>query len=143
MIIRNQQRLIDQDTQEDIISYEKSEKRLIVCGLGLAGLCSLSSLICIISVFQAFEVKSQNVFTTVPIVESVGHFPIPHAAFMNAIEDGYMLVFKQTDTLHFDYAWKFKVPDQGGINYMCLELQFSRPRWRWVSAATIASDRYV
>ena len=26
---------------------------------------------------------------------------------------------------------------------MCLELQFSRPRWRWVSAATIASDRYV
>ena len=76
VIIRNQQRLIDQDTQEDNISYEKSEKRLIVCGLGLAGLCSLSSLICIISVFQAFEVKSQNVFTTVPIVESVGHFPI-------------------------------------------------------------------
>ena len=82
-------------------------------------------------------------FTTVPIVESVGHFPIPHAAFMNVIEDGYMLVFKQTDKLYFDYAWKFKVPDQGGINYMCLELQFSRPRWRWVSAATIASDRYV
>ena len=30
-----------------------------------------------------------------------------------------------------------------GIRSMCLELQFSRPRWRWVSAATIASDRYV
>ena len=29
------------------------------------------------------------------------------------------------------------------ISSMCLELQFSRPRWRWVSAATIASDRYV
>ena len=29
------------------------------------------------------------------------------------------------------------------IRSMCLELQFSRPRWRWVSAATIASDRYV
>ena len=29
------------------------------------------------------------------------------------------------------------------IRSMCLELQFSRPRWRWVSATTIASDRYV
>ena len=29
------------------------------------------------------------------------------------------------------------------IRSMCLELQFSRRRWRWVSAATIASDRYV
>ena len=29
------------------------------------------------------------------------------------------------------------------IRSMCLELQFSRPRWRWVSAATMASDRYV
>ena len=29
------------------------------------------------------------------------------------------------------------------IRSMYLELQFSRPRWRWVSAATIASDRYV
>ena len=30
-----------------------------------------------------------------------------------------------------------------GIRSMCLELQFSRPRWRCVSAATVASDRYV
>ena len=29
------------------------------------------------------------------------------------------------------------------IRTMCLKLQFSWPRWRWVSAATIASDRYV
>ena len=29
------------------------------------------------------------------------------------------------------------------IRSMCLELQFSRPRWRWASAATTASDRYV
>ena len=35
VIIRNQQRLIDQDTQEDNISYEKSEKRLIVCGTNI------------------------------------------------------------------------------------------------------------
>ena len=28
------------------------------------------------------------------------------------------------------------------IRSMCLALQFSRPRWRWVSAATIASDRF-
>ena len=33
--------------------------------------------------------------------------------------------------------------NNAGIRSMCLELQFSRPRWRWVSAATIASDRYV
>ena len=39
---------------------------------------------------------------------------------------------------------KLKVQELAvSINSMCLELQFSRPRWRWVSAATIASDRYV
>ena len=114
--VPSQPRLIDQDNQEDNISYEQSELRLIVFGIGLAGVCSLSSLICIVSVFQAFEVKSQNVFVTVPFVEKTGHFPIPHAAFMNVNGDGYMLVFKQTDKLYFDYAWKFKVPDQGGVH---------------------------
>ena len=114
--VPSQPRLIDQDNQEDNISYEQSELRLIVFGIGLAGVCSLSSLICIVSVFQAFEVKSQNVFVTVPFVEKTGHFPIPHAAFMNVIGDGYMLVFKQTNKSYFDYAWKFNVPDQGGIH---------------------------
>ena len=53
--VPSQPRLIDQDNQEDNISYEQSELRLIVFGIGLAGVCSLSSLICIVSVFQAFE----------------------------------------------------------------------------------------
>ena len=57
VIVRGQQRLIDQDHQEDNITYEKSEDRLIVYGLGLAALLGLSSIICIISVFQAFEVS--------------------------------------------------------------------------------------
>ena len=35
------------------------------------------------------------------------------------------------------------ISKKNSIDSMCLELQFSRPRWRWVSAATIASDRYV
>ena len=35
------------------------------------------------------------------------------------------------------------ISKKNSIDSMCLKLQFSRPRWRWVSAATIASDRYV
>ena len=111
VIVKGQQRLIDQDNHEDNITYEKSDKRLIICGLGLAGLCSLSSLICIISVFQAFEVRSQKVFLDVPIVERA-NFPIPHVAFMNRLKGGSMLVFKQINKSHFDYAWKFNIPIQ-------------------------------
>ena len=111
VIVKGQPRLIDQDNHEDNITYEKSDKRLIICGLGLAGLCSLSSLICIISVFQAFEVRSQKVFLDVPIVERA-NFPIPHVAFMNRLKGGSMLVFKQMNQSHFDFAWKFNVPIQ-------------------------------
>ena len=35
------------------------------------------------------------------------------------------------------------ISKKNSIDSMCLELQFSRPRWRWVSAATIAADCYV
>ena len=111
VIVKGQQRLIDQDNHEDNITYEKSDKRLIICGLGLAGLCGLSSLICIISVFQAFEVRSQKVFLDVPIVERA-NFPIPHVAFMNRLKGGSMLVFKQMNQSHFDFAWKFNIPIQ-------------------------------
>ena len=109
VIVKGQQRLIDQDNHEDNITYEKSDKRLIACSLGLAGLCSLSSLICIISVFQAFEVKSKNVLA-VPIDESKANIPIPHVAFMNRLRGGSMLVFKQMNKSHFDFAWKFNIP---------------------------------
>ena len=114
VVVKGQQRLIDQDHQEDNITYEKSENRLIVYGLGLAALLGLSSIICIISVFQAFEVKDQNVFLVLPIVERPESFPIPHVAFMNIVKDGSILVFKQINNSYFDYAWKFNVPNQGG-----------------------------
>ena len=113
--IRGQQRFIDQDNQEDNISYEKSEKRLIVWGLSLAGLFSFSSLICIILLFQAFKVEDQNVYLAKTNVESTGNFPTPHVVFMNILKDGdmgYMLVFKQMNRSYFNYAWKFNVPDQ-------------------------------
>ena len=116
VIVRGQQRLIDQDHQEDNITYEKSEDRLIVYGLGLAALLGLSSIICIISVFQAFEVKDQNVFLVLPLVERLENFPIPHVAFMNIVKDGSILVFKQINNSYFDYAWKFNVPNQGGFH---------------------------
>ena len=112
--IQGQQRFIDQDIQEDNILYEESENRLIFYGLGTAFLLSLSSLVVIILTFQAFGVKDQNIISAVTMVEDVGHFPIPHVAFMNMWHDGLMLVFKLINQSNFDYAWKFKVPDQGG-----------------------------
>ena len=114
-IVKRKQRLIDQDDQNYNISYEESEKRLILIGLGTATLFSLSSLICIILIFQAFEVQDQKIFSGVPIIEDEdSNFPIPHVAFMNRRHDGSMLVFKLINQSNFDYAWKFKVPDQGG-----------------------------
>ena len=112
--IEREQNFIDQDIQEDNISYEESEKRLIFYGLSMAFVLSLSSLVFIILNFQAFGVKDQNVFSAVTIVEDTEHFPIPHVAFMNMWHDGSMLVFKLINQSNFDYAWKFKVPDQSG-----------------------------
>ena len=113
--IQEQKRFIDQDIQEDNISYEESEKRLIFYGLGTAFVLSLSSLVLIVLTFhQAFGVKDQNIFSAVTMVEDIGHFPIPHVAFMNMWHDGSMLVFKLINQSNFDYAWKFKVPDQSG-----------------------------
>ena len=80
--IKGQQRFIDQDIPEDNISKEESEKRLIVYGLVTALLFSLSSLICIILIFQAFEAKNQIILSNVPMIED-SNFPIPHVAFMN------------------------------------------------------------
>ena len=70
------------------------------------------------------------------------------ATFFHGIEKllprPYTWCFKITVKASFNITgsglrWVFNV----SIDSMCLELQFSRPRWRWVSAATIASDRYV
>ena len=115
VVIKEQKRFIDQDIQEDNVSYEESEKRLIFYGLGTAFVLSLSSLVLIILTFhQAFGVKDQNIFSAVTMVEDIGHFPIPHVAFMNMWHDGSMLVFKLINQSNFDFAWKFKVPDQSG-----------------------------
>ena len=111
--IKGQQRFIDQDIPEDNISKEESEKRLIVYGLVTALLFSLSSLICIILIFQAFEAKNQIILSNVPMIED-SNFPIPHVAFMNRKHDGSMLVFILINQSYFDYAWNFKAPDQGG-----------------------------
>ena len=114
--IKGQQRFIDQDIPEDNISKEESEKRLIVYGLVTALLFSLSSLICIILIFQAFEAKNQIILSNVPMIED-SNFPIPHVAFMNRKHDGSMLVFILINQSYFDYAWNFKAPDQGGGTY--------------------------
>ena len=111
--IKGQERFIDQDIPEDNISYEGSEKRLILFGLVTALLLSLSSLFCIILIFQAIEAQDQNILSGVPMIEEL-NFPIPHVAFMNKRYDGLMLVFKMLNQSYFDYAWKFIIPDQGG-----------------------------
>ena len=111
--IKGQERFIDQDIPEDNISYEGSEKRLIFFGLVIAHLLSLSSLFCIILIFQAIEAQDQNILSGVPMIEEL-NFPIPHVAFMNKRYDGLMLVFKMLNQSYFDYAWNFKAPDQGG-----------------------------
>ena len=111
--IKGQERFIDQDIPEDNISYEESEKRLILFGLVTALLFSLSSLICIILIFQLFEAQDQIILSGVPMIAD-SNFPIPHVALINRIHDGSMLVFKMINQSYFDYAWKFKVPDQGG-----------------------------
>ena len=111
--IKGQERFIDQDIPEDNISYEGSEKRLILFELVTALLLSLSSLFCIILIFQAIEAQDQNILSGVPMIEEL-NFPIPHVAFMNKRYDGLMLVFKMLNQSYFDYAWKFIIPDQGG-----------------------------
>ena len=61
---------------------------------------------------------------------------VENAIKLAAADDGYVTYDELRENLR-----KYKKSQK--IRSMCLELQFSRPRWRWVSAATIASDRYV
>ena len=61
---------------------------------------------------------------------------VENAIKLAAADDGYVTYDELRENLR-----KYRKSQK--ISSMCLELQFPRPRWRWVSAATIASDRYV
>ena len=112
--IKGKKRLIDQDKPEDNITYEESEGRLIFLGLSLAVLLALSSLVCIILIVQALQVKDLTVLVAESVDKSQQRFPVPHVVFMDRLGDGLMMAFEQINQSHFDYTWQFKVPDQGG-----------------------------
>ena len=112
--IKGKKRLIDQDKLEDNITYEESEGRLIFLGLSLAILLAVSSLVCIILIVQALQVKDLTVLVAEAVDKNQQRFPVPHVVFMDRLGDGLMMAFKQINQSYFDYTWQFKVPDQGG-----------------------------
>ena len=109
--IKGQKRLIDQDNPEDNITYEESERRLILLGFSLAILLGLSSLVLIVHFLQ---VQDLQVFVAEAKDKNQERIPVPHVIFMHRLGHGHMIGFKQVNQSYFDYTWQFKVPDQGG-----------------------------
>ena len=101
----------DLDNQDDVISYEDSETRLIWMTLGLAIVFSLISIPLAIQTFKTYQVTRIQKFNIAFSTEMVDlKFPAPHVVFMDKIGKGQMISLKLNQQQQFELAWEFKVP---------------------------------
>ena len=113
--IKEPPRLIDQDKEEDNISYHESNRRITGFCLALAILLSFFSLVCLALTINAFEAQDVNVQVAKSTIDDEKRGPrAPHVLFMDSRGDGTILVFKQDNQSSFKFAWDFKVPYQKG-----------------------------
>ena len=114
--IKEKPRLIDQDKEEDNVSYDESNRRLTGFCLVLAIFLSIFSIVCLALTINAFEAQAYNVQVAKSATdnnEKTGP-RVPHVLFMDSMGNGEILVFKQVNQSFFKFAWDFKVPKQKG-----------------------------
>ena len=108
-IVKRKKRLIDQDDQNDNISYEESELRLIFMGITSATLLASISMILTIMALQTYSpIRLQ---ASLPSTKDVKlKFLSPYVTFMGLGENGYLFTMKQNTDLSFQYDWELKLP---------------------------------
>ena len=108
-IVKRKQRLIDQDNQNDNISYEESEVRIMLMGIALATLLASISVILIIMAFQQQDSPDRLQISYSAKVVNM-KFLSPYVTFMDLSGTGRLFTLKQNMNLSFQYDWEIKLP---------------------------------
>ena len=108
-IVKRAKRMIDQDDQNDNISYEESEVRLIFMGITSAILlASIAMILTAMALQTYFPIRLQ---ISLPSTKDVKlKFLSPYVTFMGLGEKGYLFALKQKPDLSFQYDWELKLP---------------------------------
>ena len=105
--IKQQERFVE--SNEDTISYQDSEKRLIIFGSCLAMILNLalSALLVSAHFLSSDRVLMKNYLS----IESSNDYPSPYLFIMTKLGVGDIVVLRQNKDLTFALDWTFKVPE--------------------------------
>ena len=101
--IKQANRFVESD--QDVISYEDSEQRLIIMGSVLAFILNLALTGLVLLAFV-----EKNVISMLPKLENSDSFPLPYLLVMTKLGQGDLVVLRQSKSLNFEIDWTFKVP---------------------------------
>ena len=107
-IVKRAKRMIDQDDQNDNISYEESEVRLIFMGITSAAL--LLSISMILSIIALQSDSPNRLQISLPTKDGKMKFLSPYVTFMALGGEGYLFTLKQNTDFSFQYDWELKIP---------------------------------
>ena len=108
-IVKKQKHFIELEKQEDVITYEESEQRLIALGQLLSFLLSIVTLIQLI-LLQSRSVNLVNIEHEANYNESDVNFPIAQVALMAPRGSGSIIILRLDNQSKLKFAWHFKVP---------------------------------
>ena len=105
--IKPQERFVE--SNEDTISYQESEKRLIIFGSYLTVILNLalSALLVLAHFLSSNRVLMKNYSS----IESSNNYPSPYLFIMTKLGVGDIVVLRQNKDLTFALDWTFKVPE--------------------------------
>ena len=108
-IVKRKKRLIDKEDQNDNISYEESEVRLIFMGITLA---TLFASISMILMNMGLQNNSPNKLQIIrPVTKNARlKFLSPYVTFMALGGEGHLFTLKQNTDASFQYDWELKLP---------------------------------
>ena len=108
-IVKRKKRLIDKEDQNDNISYEESEVRLIFMGITLA---TLFASISVILMIMGLQNNSPNKLQIIrPVTKNARlKFLSPYVTFMALGGEGHLFTLKQNTDASFQYDWELKLP---------------------------------
>ena len=107
-IVKRAKRMIDQDDQNDNISYEESEVRLVFMGITSATL--LLSISMILSIIALQSDSPNRLQISLPTKDGKMKFLSPYVTFMALGGEGYLFTLKQNTDFSFQYDWELKLP---------------------------------
>ena len=102
--VKSPTRFIDTDSDEDLISYEESELRLIILGLSLSSILSLTSLILLIHYAQL--ISPNESFDKEKKMLLIG----PKIAIIDAQGTGFLVMYNVTQNESLIQDWILKLP---------------------------------